>query len=168
MPRSHSGYCTGLLIRALRGSQVQFLPEAFILFTKMQTFLPYPDFERSLKTLDSRRLGKQRVEAFQILNLLLKRTSKNGWKNHPAVKMWKGHTNALKIYFNKSIEIWISRGYKNNMNKEVLRGKVVPPKWIGNKKFHSAHRSNLLRKNKEYYSKFKWKESTDIPYFWPV
>ena len=123
MPRSHSGYCTGLLIRALRGSQVQFLPEAFILFTKMQTFLPYPDFERSLKTLDSRRLGKQRIEAFQILNILLKRTSKNGWKNHPAVKMWNGHTNALKIYFNKSIEIWISREYKNNMNKEVPRGK---------------------------------------------
>ncbi len=29
MPRSHSGYCTGLLIRALRGSQVRILPEAF-------------------------------------------------------------------------------------------------------------------------------------------
>ncbi|PJE81024.1 hypothetical protein COU58_04685 [Candidatus Pacearchaeota archaeon CG10_big_fil_rev_8_21_14_0_10_32_42] len=134
----------------------------------MQTFLPYPDFERSLKTLDSRRLGKQRVEAFQILNILLKRTLKKGWKNHPAVKMWRGHTNALKIYFNKSLEIWISRGYTNNMKKEVPRGKVTFPKWVGDKKFHSAHRSNLLRKDEEYYSKFKWKETKNLPYFWPI
>ena len=36
----------------------------------MQTFLPYPDFTQSAKTLDYRRLGKQRVEAWQILNAL--------------------------------------------------------------------------------------------------
>ena len=133
----------------------------------MQTFLPHPNIRESLKSLDSQRLGKQRVEAHQILNILLKRTKTKGWRNHPAVKMWKGHVNALKLYFNESIKEWTSRGYKNNMKLETIRGKIVFPEWFGNKSFHSAHKSNLLRKHKEHYSTFKWKESPNLPYVWP-
>lgn len=133
----------------------------------MQTFLPYANFEKSLKSLDSRRLGKQRVEAHQILNILLNRTKTKGWRNHPAVKMWKGHSNALKLYFNKAVEEWISRGYQNNMKLEEIRGKIIFPKWIGDEEFHSAHRSNLLRKDEKYYSQFGWKELPDLPYIWP-
>ena len=48
----------------------------------MQTFLPYKSFENSVKSLDYRRLGKQRVEAKQILNVLLNRTETKGWRNH--------------------------------------------------------------------------------------
>jgi len=133
----------------------------------MQTFLPYPDIKKSLKVLDSQRLGKQRVEAYQILNILLNRTKTKAWRNHPAVKMWKSHTNALKLYFNECVKEWISRGYKNNMNLEIIRGKIAFPKWFGNKKFHASHRGNLLRKNKKYYSKFGWKESQNLSYVWP-
>jgi len=39
----------------------------------MQTFLPYPDFAQSLRVLDSRRLGKQRLEAMQLLRAI------SGW-----------------------------------------------------------------------------------------
>jgi len=134
----------------------------------MQTFLPYPNLKKSLKVLDSRRLGKQRVEAFQILNILLNRTKSKAWKNHPAVKMWKDHTNALKLYFNKSIKLWISKGYKNNMKLETIEGKIIFPKWFGNKRFHASHRSNLLRKDKNYYSIYDWKESNNLPYIWPL
>ena len=134
----------------------------------MQTFLPYPNIESSLKILDDKRLGKQRVEAHQILNILLNRTKTKGWRNHPAVQMWGGYANALKFYFNKTVEEWIKRGFRNNMNLEEIRGKIVFPKWFGDKKFHSSHRSNLLRKNKEYYSKFKWKEKDNLCYIWPV
>lgn len=35
----------------------------------MQTFLPYANFEASAKVLDYKRLGKQRVEAKQILEI---------------------------------------------------------------------------------------------------
>ena len=133
----------------------------------MQTFLPYPNFEKSLKILDSRRLGKQRVEAFQILNIILNRTKTKGWKNHPTIKMWKNNPNALKLYLNIAITEWISRGYKNNMELEKIRGKIVFPSWIGDKKFHASHRSNLLRKKKKYYSQFGWKESPNLPYIWP-
>ena len=51
----------------------------------MQTFLPYANFEDSAKVLDWRRLGKQRVEADQILNIISGKTEKLGWRNHPPV-----------------------------------------------------------------------------------
>ncbi len=54
----------------------------------MQTFLPYPDFAESARVLDNKRLGKQRVEVLQILNVLTDSTRK-GWRNHPAVAMWR-------------------------------------------------------------------------------
>lgn len=38
----------------------------------MNTFLPYPSFDESAKCLDYKRLGKQRVEAKQILEINLK------------------------------------------------------------------------------------------------
>jgi len=133
----------------------------------MQTFLPYKEIEKSVKCLDSKRLGKQRVEAFQILNIILKRTKTKGWRNHPAVKMWQNYPNALKFYFNECVKEWISRGYKNNMNFEKIEGKIIFPKWIGIKRFHASHRSNLLRKDKEYYSQFDWKESNNLSYVWP-
>ena len=129
----------------------------------MQTFLPYPDFKKSLEALDSRRLGKQRVEAYQII-----RTIKygGGWKHHPAVKMWRGHINALKLYYNLSLEEWVRRGYKNRMEKMPISGKIAYPAWFGKNEFHAAHRSNLLRKDFTYYSNFGWLEPLDLPYKW--
>jgi hypothetical protein len=137
----------------------------------MQTFCPSPNLLTNFWYLDSRRLGKQRVEAFQILNVLLNRTDRKGWRNHPAVLMWKGYENALKYYYNLCLAEWINRGYNNNMlyekiDKDFNPNKDMPP-WFGDDRFHSAHRSNLLRKNKEYYSKFGWKEEDNQPYFWP-
>ena len=40
----------------------------------MQTFLPYDSFEESASVLDWKRLGKQRVEAMQIVNAIEKQT----------------------------------------------------------------------------------------------
>ena len=51
----------------------------------MQTFLPYPDFTASAAALDPRRLGKQRVEALQVLRGLT--VAGYGWRHHPAVRM---------------------------------------------------------------------------------
>ena len=79
----------------------------------MQTFLPYPDFRLSARCLDNKRLGKQRVEAWQILRTLL--GENEGWKNHPAVRMWYRKTTALKIYSDAIVREWINRGFKNNM-----------------------------------------------------
>ena len=40
------------------------------------------------------------------------------------------------------------------------------PNWLGYEPFHSSHRANLLRKDREYYSQFKWKENSEDPYVW--
>ena len=46
----------------------------------VQTFLPDPDFVATARLLDGRRLGKQRVEALQILRALHRQSY--GWKAH--------------------------------------------------------------------------------------
>ena len=81
----------------------------------MQTFLPYPDFRKSAQSLDNKRLGKQRVEAYQIWRVLKGFTK--GWRRHPAVLMWEGYTCFLAMYCNACIDEWVLRGYKNNMEK---------------------------------------------------
>lgn len=132
----------------------------------MQTFLPYPDFTRSAECLDNRRLGKQRVEAQQILNALLGLS--RGWVNHPAVKMWRGHERALMAYRDACISEWVARSYVNNMRTGGWRGRVKMPAWLGDAAFHASHRSNLLRKDHDYYGRFGWVEGPDLPYVWPI
>jgi len=129
----------------------------------MQTFLPYPDFKKSLRSLDYRRLGKQRVEAYQIIRAI---KYGGGWRNHPAVKMWRGSVNALKLYHNLCIDEWVSRGYRNSMPKMKISGRISYPSWLGRNNFHAAHRSNLLRKDQAYYNQFGWPEPPDLPYLW--
>lgn len=140
----------------------------------MQTFLPYRSFIKSAKTLDYKRLGKQRVEAMQILNVLEKKkekitpTEKQGWWNHPAVLMWEGYEEALKEYFNAMITIWVERGCNNSMSLYKLKKNIRYPSWINSRKFHISHRSNLLRKDKKFYSQYNWGVPDDLPYIWPV
>lgn len=133
----------------------------------MQTFLPFADFQESVSVLDYRRLGKQRVETFQVLNILLGRTESKGWTNHPVTRMWRGYENALKTYQNITIKEWVNRGYKNNMSLETIDDEVVYPNWFGDHDFHRSHRSNLLRKDFPYYSQF-FLEPIDLEYVWPV
>ena len=139
----------------------------------MQTFLPYPDFYESAKCLDYRRLGKQRVEAMQIITILERHDkgepiTKIPWGNHPAVLMWVGYTTALKEYHDVIIKEWISRGYQNNMSLYNLpRGQtyILPP-WFGRKDFHDAHKSMLLQKDYTFYSKYGWDVPLDLKYKW--
>ena len=137
----------------------------------MQTFLPYPDFRESLESLDNKRLGKQRVEAYQIISAITGRTRKDGkpykgWVNHPCSVMWRDYVNALKLYYNDCIDVWKERGFKNTMEYELIEGEFVLPNWLGNEKFHSSHRANLLRKDKNFYSQFEWVENSEDHYLW--
>ncbi|MGI8906797.1 MAG: MSMEG_6728 family protein [Candidatus Sumerlaeaceae bacterium] len=134
----------------------------------MQTFLPYPDFRECVRVLDHRRLGKQRVEAYQILRILLGLQSGTGWRNHPAVLMWTGYEEALKLYHNLCIEEWVARGFKNQMQLFACDKKPPMPPWLGNPRFHRSHQSNLLRKNPDYYRPFFRGVRSNIPYWWPT
>ena len=52
------------------------------------------------------------------------------------------------------IQEWERRGFKNTMVKYKFNKQFEFPKWLGNSNFHKSHRSNLLRKNRQYYSQY--------------
>jgi methyl-accepting chemotaxis protein len=92
----------------------------------MQVFLPFPDFVKSLESLDNKRLGKQRVETYQLISGLTGRPTLSGKPysksriNHPISQMFRDNIPALKQYLNDSIDVWVARGMNNTMVKEVI------------------------------------------------
>jgi hypothetical protein len=134
----------------------------------MQTFLPLPDFAASARVLDWRRLGKQRVEAWMLHDLLVNPESRwQGWRHHPVVRMWRGHEDALAQYFWAVVTEWKRRGYRSVITLPEPGGRIVLPPWLGDVRLHASHRSNLLRKAPEWYGQFGWIESPDMAYWWP-
>jgi hypothetical protein len=140
--------------------------------TKMvNTFLPFADFKKCAEVLDDKRLGKQRVEAKQIINIITDATGTKGWRRHPAVLMWYGYSQALKSYYNTMIDEWTRRGFVNHMPKYKVPSVVKVPWFIGNKSFHTSHQANLVRKNAPHYKgKFGAIPSKYIKYtyIWPT
>lgn len=151
----------------------------------MQTFLPYDSFRHSASVLDYRRLGKQRVETMQLLSTFLPEVKRQGWLNHPSRLMWKNNLGALAEYGVVICNTWLERNYKDTCKQKILniisiiendviteeilfKSKYEKPFWFGHNDFHSSHRSNLLRKNYDYYKKFGWSEPDNFPYIWPV
>lgn len=138
----------------------------------MQTFLPVEDFTLSAKFLDYKRLGKQRVEALQIHDSIAG-TGSSGWKNHPAVVMWKQYPWWLLQYSIEMCLEWRRRGYKDSLlPKFISRIEDTPenpyPHWLGLKELHSSHRGNLIRKDPVYYRAHGWTDEPIMGYYWPV
>ncbi|MFE9725303.1 MSMEG_6728 family protein [Streptomyces sp. NPDC005794] len=149
----------------------------------MQTFLPYADFRRSALTLDPRRLGKQRVEAIQVLRGLT--VPGYGWRHHPAVRMWTGYEEALVRYGLDMCEAWTAEGRADTcaatLRKDLaasLRRTTVRsatelaaagelPPWLGDEALHESHRSALVRKDPAYYRPLFPDAPPDLPYVWP-
>lgn len=138
----------------------------------MQTFLPYASFRESARALDNKRLGKQRVECLQILKALTLPTY--GWQNHPAVNMWRGYERAFIAYSLDVCDAWVARGYKDTCHRKIIDlAKGLPllerrPHWLGDEAVHASHRSNLLRKDPQFYGKYAWSEPDHLPYVWPL
>lgn len=136
----------------------------------MQTFVPYPSLASSAVVLDTKRLGKQRVETFQLLRANLDITT--GWRNHPAAKMWRGYESGLIAYGVAICNEWIGRGYQDTCLMKILafgtpEATNMPP-WWGDDAVHSSHRSALLRKSPEWYGQFGWADDPAVPYVWPT
>lgn len=135
----------------------------------MQTFLPFPDFAESARCLDSRRLGKQRVEVLQILNAI-QDPAKKGWKHHPCTLMWREHVPALIRYGVAICDEWTRRGYRDTVRDQLLRrvaGDGPDPPWLGDTRLHANHRANLLRKDAAHYGQFDWAEEPTAEPYWP-
>jgi hypothetical protein len=149
----------------------------------VQTFLPYADFRRSAEVLDTKRLGKQRVECLQVLRGLTVATY--GWRHHPAVKMWRGCEEALGRYTFTICEVWTEQdradtvaatmagelaalGLREVRSQPALAEAGALPTWLGDEDFHRAHRSALLRKDPDHYRPLLGDLPDDLPYVWPV
>ncbi|BCL14306.1 MSMEG_6728 family protein [Micromonospora sagamiensis] len=149
----------------------------------MQTFLPYPDFAASARALDQRRLGKQRVEAIQVLRGLT--WPGYGWRNHPAVKMWAGYEEALVRYGLDVCAVWCAPGRADTCATTLtadlaaacgitgVRGQAelaaageLPP-WLGRPDLHRSHQSSLLRKDPGHYRPVFGDVPPDLEYVWP-
>ena len=150
----------------------------------MQMFLPDADFRRSAQLLDRRRLGKQRVEALQVLRGLT--VPGYGWRRHPAVRMWTGYEEALVRYGLEICRVWREQGHQDSCAASlvaqlaadrpgtVVRGEAelaaageLPP-WLGDEAFHTGHRSALVRKDREVYAALFPGVPDDLPYVWPA
>jgi hypothetical protein len=149
----------------------------------VQTFLPYPDFERSARVLDARRLGKQRVECLQVVRGLT--VAGYGWRHHPAVRMWSGHLEALGRYSLVCCEVWTETGRADTCattlvsdlaqagvtrvrTQPELAGAGALPSWLGDPDFHRSHQSALLRKDPEFYGPAFGDVPPDLDYVWPA
>lgn len=142
----------------------------------MQTFVPDAGFARSAKLLDDRRLGKQRVETFQILRALV--WPSYGWKRHPATAMWRGFTPALVAYGVAMCREWSARGHADALASQLLEytgGRIdsyeqlrdhgrLPP-WLGDDAVHASHRRVLAEKAPGAYPP-AWRGAGG--YVWPV
>lgn len=149
----------------------------------MQTFLPYPDFDATARVLDQRRLGKQRVEAIQVLRALT--VPGYGWRHHPAATMWAGYEEALVRYALAVCEVWCAVGHADTCaatlradlatgtGLTVVRSQAdldaegeLPP-WLGEPDFHRSHRAALVRKDPDHYRPYFPDVPDDLPYVWP-
>lgn len=149
----------------------------------MQTFLPYPDFATSVAVLDPKRLGKQRVEALQVLRALTR--TAYGWKRHPAVRMWVGYAEGVAAYGIASCLEWVARGGADTVARTIgvdLAEAGLPsvprtqhelaragelPGWIGDDRVHASHRAALVRKDPAFYAALFPDTDPELPYFWP-
>lgn len=144
----------------------------------MQTFLTHTNYVDTARALDTKRLGKQRVEAYQILKALAGEYDQTGaWVNHPATRMWRGYRYELALYgLTISIEFF-ERGYDGMNMVDIFTNQMVMldsenresyPWWITNPDFLLSHQSNLVRKLPDYYSAQFPDVPSDVPYLWPL
>ena len=121
----------------------------------------------SLDALDNKRLNKQILETYQILNILSGKSKSNAWQNHPAVLMWAGAEDELWRYGMIAIRLAELRGIKTDGNKSNFDSLVKSsykywqnnePLWRKNpnilKLVNTTHKANLYIKDPIYYANY--------------
>lgn len=134
----------------------------------MQVFLPEHTFAKCAEVLDTKRLVKQLLEGRQIMTVLAGESTSNGWKNHPAVKMFEGYEKTLYSYLRAIRDEMQTRGYKWEKNWEVIQGIYERhyqdelqgyPFWMQDKEMWNrvviTHRGRLWEKDPAHYAQYE-------------
>ena len=84
--------------------------------------MQHQSYKLVAQELDDKRLGKQRVEAYQIVKALRGDYADSGaWENHPATVMWRGYEHQLGWYGFYICEEWIKRGHKDSLIQHFIK-----------------------------------------------
>jgi len=153
----------------------------------MQTFLLsdkefaetiyFKDLCKGLEFLDNKRLNKQILEAYQILQILIKGTGR--YLSHPVVQMWMSSENLLARYGFECCKAFQSKSAIKTIHKYMSffeeycytarHAYFKEPFWLENQNFlHElvkSHKSNLQYKDSSYYQ-FNDIDS-NLLYVWP-
>lgn len=117
----------------------------------MQIFLPDPNVYFCASILDSRRVCKQIVEAYQIL------TGRFPNENHPAILTYGNKPKFLAFYINVFCEEYTKRyGKIHSIHEKIInyeKNSFIDFPESEMKKVYFTHKINLLRKDFTYYSK---------------
>jgi hypothetical protein len=144
----------------------------------MQTFMSEPHLYDCAAVLDDKRLNKQYLEGWQILNAIAQTPEGGGQRvngkipfasNHPATNQWRGHEYALSGYLAcveaelnirgiKTVTIMekIQQTMKENGWFQQLSG--LPSWWKDTSEFERlriTHRGNLYNKDPEHYAQYE-------------
>ena len=161
----------------------------------MKTFLPIrlatfkDSVYASLNALDNARLGKQRVETYQLYRILRGIDGQSKWRFHPASIQWRGYHEALGLYLVASLEVWGSRLSKagipmsnERMSENVKRFRIgIDPKtneaydwdtvslpwWWSCDAIFNSDAASLYRKDKKHYADYKQYDEQYAEYVWP-
>jgi hypothetical protein len=146
----------------------------------MQTFMPEgSDFGKTARNLDYKRLNKQGVEAYQIFRINAGLT--NGFKNHPACLMWKGHESTL-LEYSKEIYKEVERRHYSNATLDKIYNiyneyysATAEPDWLDDIRVVITHRGNLFRKMPDFYPEYsgftdyrRYACCNVCNYYWPT
>jgi hypothetical protein len=101
-------------------------------------------------------------------------TIRFGYIYHPAVLMWLGYEESLKMYLNAHILVSIERGIKNKMDTYEIHVDTVRPPWTHDPNFITRHRAVLLKKELDRHET-PWYQlkpefmiiPTSFIYYWP-
>lgn len=134
----------------------------------MQVFLPESNFKHCAEVLDHKRLVKQLLEGRQIMTVLAGESPSNAWRNHPAVKMFKGYEHDLYFYLKAIRTEMEQRGYKWENNWQVIKDTYrrnfidqpyERPFWMEDEEMHTrvmiTHRGRLWEKDPAYYAQYE-------------
>ena len=120
----------------------------------MNSFVCESSFQDTTSALDMRRLGKQRIECWQMLMALLGQST--AYANHPATRAWSGYEYSLASFAIACHDEWISRGYKDTTRDRVVQLRTLlsntgDPWWVTNDRYLNTIRGVLIGKMPEYY-----------------